>query len=38
MVEVSCSDGDCKFQCDEYCHREDIEIDDNNKCITKMVE
>jgi hypothetical protein len=38
MTEVRCSDGDCIYQSDETCHKEEIVIDDHNRCISKKDE
>jgi len=35
-VNVRCTDGDCIFQFDETCHKDEIEIDDHNKCGSKV--
>jgi len=37
-MNVKCSDGDCIFQFDETCHKDEITIDDYNRCISKTTE
>lgn len=38
IPRIACTDGDCIFQCDEICHKSEVQIDDSHQIVSRRTE